>query len=336
MTDGAERTIRWRRGVGAWMVAIGVLLSFALTANGAPGCDRWTGATSQSWSAAGNWTGGVPSAHTAACISGNAHNPAVTVAGHAVAGTLSLGANAQLTIASRGSLTVSHAADVAGAFSFDSSSSSVTTPSLTIERTGSLSGVGAVHGSVENAGSVSVVDGGSGVPLRVTGLYHQLSSGSILFRDEGGSFTQLRAGTASLGGGLDMLILDALTPGTRYKLVSARTLKGKFTAVVPGYVVQYRSGVATAVVTSQIHLNRSTVAPGGKVNVSGASFGYGGTIALHLDSPTGPNLGSTRSTSVGDFESTVTIPAHTSPGPHVVVAVESPDGYAAKAKLTVS
>jgi hypothetical protein len=260
----------------------------------------------------------------------------VTVAGHAVAGTVSLGANAQLTITSGAVLRVTHAAQVAGMLALASSSALVGAPSLSVARTGTLSGVGAVHGNVDNAGSVTVVDGAAGVPLRISRHYRQRASGTLLLRDEGGSFTQVRAGSASLDGHLDMLILDALTPGTRYTLVSAKSLNGQFADVVPGYVVHYKGGVATAVVRSQIQLSKSSVAPGGNLTVSGASFGYEGAVAFHLDSATGAVLGSSSVTSVGTFESTAKIPGSVSLGRHVIVVVESPHGYTARAPFTVS
>ena len=331
-----RRVARWRWALSVWLVASCALLWLSLAADGAPGCDTWTGAASESWGAAANWSGGVPTGHTVTCIPGSAHDPNVAVAGHAVAGTVSLGGGAQLTIEAKGSLSVSQTMQVKGAFALVSPRSLVTTPSLNVTRAGTLSGVGAVHGNVTNAGSVTVVDGASGVPLRISGVYRQRRSATILFRDEGGSFTRLHAHTAMLDGGLDMLILDALTPGTKYRLVASATLKGRFVHVVPGYVVRYRRGVATAVVTSQIRLNRSTVAPGTKVSVSGASFGSLGTVKFHLDGAKGAVLGSSSVTSVGDFEGPATIPKNASPGHHVIVAVESPNGYSARAAFTVS
>src|SRR6202035_106656 len=176
--------------------------------------DQWTGAASEKWGTGANWTAGVPTANTDACIARSAHDPNVTVAGHAVAAVVDLGAKAQLSIAPNASLSVSHAALLAGTLALGSTSSLVRATTLSVTHTGTLSGVGSVHGNVDNAGSVTVVDGASGVPLRISGHYRQRPSGTILFRDEGGSFTQLRAGSASLGGGLDLLILDALVPGT--------------------------------------------------------------------------------------------------------------------------
>ena len=335
-TVAARRRNLWLRALCVWGLVVGASLSLALAASGAAGCDRWTGARSESWGAAANWTTGVPKASTAACISKNAQDPAVTVGGHAIARSVSLGANAQLTIASGGSLAVSHTVLVAGTLALGSSSALVRVPSLHVARTGTLSGVGAVHGNVVNAGTATVIDGASGVPLRVFGLYRQARGGTILFRDEGGTFTELRAGTASLSGGLNMLILDALTPGTRYRLVTANTLNGRFLRVAPGYVVRYKNGAATAVVTSQIQLSRSSVVPGTRITVSGASFGYGGIVEFHLDSATGASLGSSSPTSVGTFQGKATIPGNAALGRHLIVAVESPHGYTARAAFTVS
>lgn len=321
---------------GACALVIAALLGLSLSAAGAAGCDRWTGAMSESWSTAANWTAGVPTANTAVCISGSAHDPNVTVARHVVAGSLSVGAKATLTIAAKARLSVSQTAQVAGALALGATNSVVRATSLSVAHTGALSGVGSVHGSVDNAGSVTVVDGASGVPLRISGHYRQRPSGTILFRDEGGSFTQLRAGSASLGGGLELLILDALVPGTKYKVVSATALNGKFARVVPGYVVRYNGAVATVVVTSQIKLSKTSVVPGEHLTVSGAGFGDLGTVDLHLDGPNGAVLGSSYITSVGTFDATATIPGHISHGHHAIVAVESPHGYTARAAFTVS
>ena len=125
-------------------------------------------------------------------------------------------------------------------------------------------------------------------------------------------------------------------PGSKYQIVSSTALKGKFARVVPGYVVRYKRGVATVVVTSQIKLSKTSVAPGGHLSVSGAGFGDLGTVELHLDGAKGAVLRSGYITSVGTFDATAKIPTHISRGRHAIVAVESPNGYMARAAFTVS
>ncbi len=259
----------------------------------------------------------------------------VTVSGHAVAGAVSLETNAQLTIGPSGALSVSGGVQVAGTLALESSSARVRTPTLSVARKGMLTGVGVVHGNVEDAGAVDVLDGGSGVPLRVSGRYRQRSGATLLLRYEAGTFTQLNAASTSLNGRLDLLILDALAPGSKYTTVSGGPRSGRFAHVGAGYVVRYRAGRVSVIVTPQIRLNRSTVAPGEKITVSGASFGYLGTVTFHLDTAAGPVVGSSNITSVGSFQGTASIPPHASPGLHVIVAVESPHGYRARAAFTV-
>ena len=69
----------------------------------------------------------------------------------------------------------------------------------------------------------------------------------------------------------------------------------------------------------------STVEPGGTVVVRGGAFGQDAPIELRLDSPQGPLLATVpkpNSTMTGRFEVPVVIPADTSKGQHLIVAVQ--------------
>lgn len=298
-------------------------------------CDHWTGATSQRWNVSSNWSAGVPTGTTAVCISAAAGHGSVMLDGKGVAATVSITHGADFAIGSTGRLRVVHRLRDGGTITFAASTAELRTPLATVTPHGTLSGIGAVDGNLDNAGTVLAVDRGTGVPLRISGRYQQRSSGVLLSRDEAGRFVQLHARSASLGGGLELLILDALVPGSKYAIVSAKTLSGRFDQIVPGYVSHYRHGVARVVVTPQITLGRSRVPQGKRVMVSGASFGYEGVVRFRLDHRTGPLLGSGNVTSVGGFEGFARIPPNTPPGPHVLVAVKPPLGYVARARFTV-
>lgn len=317
------------------MIALGA--SLATAAGGrAAACDQWTGATSTDWAVASNWSAGVPSARTPVCIAAGAGNNSVIVSGKASAATVTLGGKMQLEIGAQGRLRTAGSLRARGTLTFAASSAALQTPSTTIARGGQMVGVGDIQGSVINAGKVFAIDGGTGVPLRISAHYDQLASGLLLSRDEAGGFVELRAGTASLAGRLDLLILDALQPGSKYAIVSSRSLRGRFAHLPPGYVMRYTHGVAAAVVTPHIRLGRSRVGAGTRVAVFGASFGYLGLVRLRLDSRSGVLLGTANVNSVGGFEGIPRIPSDTPPGPHTLVAVKSQAGYTAKARFTVT
>lgn len=301
----------------------------------ATACDQWTGATSDAWNVSSNWSAGVPTPHTPVCISVGAQRTLIDVTSKATAATVALGSRTQLLIEPGAKLHAVQGLRVGGMLTFAASTSLVRTPLATIARGGNMFGVGAVRGSVVNAGTVSAADGGTGTPLRVSARYRQLSSGVLFSRDEAGQFVQLHAGSASLRGRLDLLIEDALVPGSKYAIVSAASLSGRFAHLPPGYAMRYAHGVATAVVTPVIKLGRFRVAQGKQVAVFGASFGDLGIVRFHLDSRTGPLLGSAYVNSVGGFEGFAHIPPGTPPGPHVLVAIKPHFGYVATAALMV-
>jgi hypothetical protein len=188
---------------------------------------------------------------------------------------------------------------------------------------------------LDNRGSVSAIDGGSGTPLRVSGTYSQSSEATLLLRDEAGSFTQLKAHVASLSGAVDLFILDALKPGTAYPILLAPSIEGRF-GQIAGYRLTYSPGRVAAIVTPQIQLSKSEVAPGRALGVGGASFGYLGTVELHLDTANGPVIGSGNVTSVGFFQASARIPHNTAAGDHLIVAINTAYGFRAQRRLTVT
>ena len=196
--------------------------------------------------------------------------------------------------------------------------------------------MGTVTGSVVNGGWVQALDGASYTPLRVSGTYAQLRSGVLFSRYEGTSFVQLHAGRARLAGRLILLILDALTPGSKYQIVSAHRLSGRFAHLPLGFVMQYSRGGAAALVRSVVTLGRTRVARGQVVDVSGASFGNLGVVKFHLDSRTGPVLGRANVNSIGGFGTPMRLPLHLSLGRHLLVAVKQGIGYRASVGFTVT
>jgi hypothetical protein len=78
------------------------------------------------------------------------------------------------------------------------------------------------------------------------------------------------------------------------------------------------------------------VAPGQRIGVAGASFGYLGQVLLRLDRPDGPVVGSTFNTSVGFFGTTARIPRGTERGRHELFAINTAYGYRAQAEFRVT
>jgi hypothetical protein len=322
-------------GAAAAIAAAISLLASGARAHGVA-CDQWTGATSDRWNVSSNWSAGVPTKATAVCISSTPSRATILLYGKGVAATVSIQRGMGVWIGPKGKLRAVKFLRVGGMLTFGSATAQLRTPLATITRGATMSGVGTVRGSVVNAGTVDALDGGSGIPLSISGSYRQRSSGTLLSRDEAGRFVQVRAGSASLGGRLDLLILDALLPGSKYAIVYAKTLGGRFEHVVPGYVVHYRHGVIRVVVTPQIQLARNRVKQGGSVAVFGASFGYLGIVHFRLDSRNGPLVGSGDVNSVGGFEGFAHIPPTAPPGRHVLLAVKPIGGYVARARFSVT
>ena len=77
---------------------------FAINANGQ---SVWTGTNGTSWTDAGNWTGGVPTATSNVTINNVTNDPVISVAG-AVAKSITVSAGGLLTISSSGSLTINN------------------------------------------------------------------------------------------------------------------------------------------------------------------------------------------------------------------------------------
>ncbi|MHB8506488.1 MAG: hypothetical protein ACYDEN_12350, partial [Acidimicrobiales bacterium] len=67
-------------------------------------CDTWTGAVSQDWATAGNWSAGVPGGRRRACIPAGPAGSAPVVAGAARAAAVHVGRGSQLTVMPGGRL----------------------------------------------------------------------------------------------------------------------------------------------------------------------------------------------------------------------------------------
>lgn len=92
------------------------------------------------------------------------------------------------------------------------------------------------------------------------------------------------------------------------------------TVVVP-------AGLAWACVAPvSLTVANPVIQPGGTTTVSFKEFGQGAPVELHLDSPTGPLLGTLpppTSTMTGSYTLDVTIPANTTFGTHFLVSVQN-------------
>ena len=87
------------------------------------------------------------------------------------------------------------------------------------------------------------------------------------------------------------------------------------------------AGLAWACVAPvSLTVNNPQVQPGGTVTVSFKEFGQGAPVDLHLDSTTGPILGTLApptSTMTGSYTMDVTIPPNTTFGTHFLVSVQN-------------
>jgi hypothetical protein len=190
-----------RRWLFVFVVAAGITLAlvaafaFHQTAFAAATCtDNWSGVNGD-WSNAANWSSGVPTSSTNACLPAGSYT--VTIAGEpAVTGTLSIGAGVNLSLqitgcspasavlALNGSMTNGGEVDLAnlgdacgGTAQIIIPSGSVLTNSGTIAVTGCCRGDRELTGSVTNLGIVNVnfdaYSGGS------TGVLHLDGAGSV-------------------------------------------------------------------------------------------------------------------------------------------------------------
>ena len=299
-------------------------------------CDRWTGRTSQLWMVGSNWSDGVPSAGTHVCIDANGHSSTASLDASADVATVTVSPGAQLALWPSARLTLTGAMRISGTLTFSEQGAQIHLPQLTVEHRGSMSGVGEIVGSVVNAGRVLATNGGNGTPLEVSRSYTQLATGLLYSSDERDRFAELHAASASLAGALQPVAVAGLKPRSSYTLITAQQVKGRFSRVMAGYVVRYARDVVRAVVTPEIKLAHASVKPGKAVAVSGASFGPRGSVRLHLNGPTGVQIGSATVDDSGGFEGLARVPRDTRPGRHVLVAVKSPQGYTARATVVVA
>jgi hypothetical protein len=84
----------WRHVTVAGVLLTGILVVIVPRPATAAGCDTWTGAVSDSWDVAGNWTGGVPTGADTVCIPPSSQT-VVDAAGTDVSASVRIGAGAQ-------------------------------------------------------------------------------------------------------------------------------------------------------------------------------------------------------------------------------------------------
>jgi len=187
-------------------------------------------------------------------------------------------------------------------------------------------GASTITGNLLNDGTVFA--GGS---ARVTGSYTQAPGANL---GAGFSGTLKVAGLATLAGTLSPDDVFPI-PGSTSPAITFGSRSGGFTAVSLGFTQLTTATAVEAVATPQIAAAPTTVAPGGTVGVTGASFTFGSSVKIFLDRVGGKLLATTGAGYRGRFSVSVTIPLTTKAGSHTLIAVGS-DGSQASVPITVS
>jgi hypothetical protein len=183
-----------------------------------------------------------------------------------------------------------------------------------------------IAGNLVNDGTVFT--GGS---AHVTGSYTQAPGANL---GAGFSGTLKVAGLATLAGTLSPDDIFPI-PGTTSPAVTFGSRSGDFTSVGLGFTLLTTATAVDAVATPQIAASPATVAPGGTVTVTSASFKFQSSVKIFLDRVGGKLLATTEAGYRGRFSVSGTIPLTTKAGGHTLIAVGS-DGSQASVPITVS
>jgi hypothetical protein len=90
-----------------------------------------------------------------------------------------------------------------------------------------------------------------------------------------------------------------------------------------------------AVMTPRISASPSTAAPLEAITVRGVGFATADPVFVHLNSPTGPDIGTAFPNHEGSFSRPTSVPHGTKPGVHKIFAVQF-EGKTASTTITVS
>ena len=206
---------------------------------------------------------------------------------------------------------------------------------VTVDNGGTLSGAGTINASLVNNGSVNATGMSSaGGTLAVNGDYTQARQASYTSGSQTSVGVLAVSGTATLAGEVSTLQYPP-RPGSSYPLIMFGSLSGHFTRHTLGFTLSTQANAIDAVIVPQIGASAKTVAPGGTLTVTGASFQFNELVSIYLDHATGTPLAQVTSGDAGQISATVTIPAATAAGAHKLIAVDNAGDRAAKT-ITVS
>lgn len=184
---------------------------------------------------------------------------------------------------------------------------------------------GTVAGNLVNDGTAQTEGSAA-----VTGDYTQASDATLAVAF---GFPLAVTGTATVAGavsGGDPLPVTGATA----QVITAGTLTGHFSSHNLGLILTTKTNEIDEVILPQVAVSPATVAPGGTVTLTGASFVIG-TVKVFLDHVTGTPLATPGASYFGRFTGPVTIPSSVSAGSHRLIAVGS-DGARAKIMITVN
>jgi hypothetical protein len=257
----------------------------------------------------------------------------------------SLSVNSDLSLT--GSLTASgnvsvSAATLAVPGTFTQAQGNLSLSSATLNGTQATIGHGAalqaaqsiIVGNLVNDGDTAVTGGAAS---QVTGSYTQAPAANLAAGFTGLPGVQASlavTGRATLAGTLSARDLLPVRGATAPAITFA-ALSGGFTGVSLGFSQVTKTHEIDVTVRPQIAASPMTVAPGRTASATGLSFGFGTTVRVFLDHTGGTPLASAVAGYNGSIATTITIPAATAAGRHMLIAVGS-DGSRASVPITVS
>jgi hypothetical protein len=240
------------------------------------------------------------------------------------------GSSAALT---SGALTAS------GEVNMDSGAGVITAPTVTLTKTGQLSGAVKIKGNLVNNGKLQtgspLADAAAGghVFTQVMGRYTQTSTGHFAPTIIDNVVRTLQvSGVATLNGGLTF---NGTGPvGTSFTLLTAASRTGKFTSFTFGSPPAYTATSVRAVVTPQIQVP-ATIVHGKTFPVGGVQFPATRKVTFYLDKVAGAGIGSVTTQPDGSFFTVLVMPAATSRKAHTFIAVAAGGSPKVSKKITV-
>jgi hypothetical protein len=195
--------------------------------------------------------------------------------------------------------------------------SNLTATQITVQEGSDFSAGGGsvIRANVNNAGAFGV----AGAALTLTGDYTQTASGSL---GAGGGSELAVSGHATLAGSLSTYVGIVPRPGIRTTALTFASRTGDFSNVTLGFHLEPGTTQIDVVTRTQVAASPLNPAPGSDTTVSGAIFPYGTTVKIYLDHAWATPLATAAVGIHGSFQTSVLVPATTSPGAHQVVAVD--------------